>query len=427
LILVGVAVLVSLPQLLPWLVMLVGLDNVDLVLTITAVAALALPLLMADSAAAISDSPQQSPVWPRRNLMLCLTAAVSVAAWYSGPGLSYLPIAALVVGLPIPLALSRLLAARRDRVELGLLRHPLRASLLPHRLQLLNVLLLCGLLAFTLGTGAYDRAAFDFSQNTYRVFLISFLGGLVVFVLAAVVPLQHVRVASNLLVVAGSLFIAVQLVMIYRPVANPVPIASPLAEEWLVGQGGHAEFVNYHHVGSTQRDAVDIIQVRDGRSHEPGRRELTSYYIYGKPALAPADGVVTFVLDGRPDQTIGSTDGHYQSGNNVVIDIGGGRYLLIGHLSPGTIRVKVGDQVRLGQQIANVGNSGNTTEPHLHIQAQTIGTGIGDVTTMDASTLLRTLHTYPLVLTNVVLTRRDSESQPTYADPRRGDLIRPAS
>jgi murein DD-endopeptidase MepM/ murein hydrolase activator NlpD len=99
----------------------------------------------------------------------------------------------------------------------------------------------------------------------------------------------------------------------------------------------------------------------------------------------------------------------------------------MGHLSPGTIRVKVGDQVRLGQQIANVGNSGNTTEPHLHIQAQTVGTGIGDVATIDASTLLRTLHTYPLVLTNVVLTRRGSESQPTYADPRRGDLIRPAS
>jgi hypothetical protein len=165
LILVGVAVLVSLPQLLPWLVMLVGLGNVDLVLTITAVAALALPLLMADSAAAISDFPQRSPVWTRRNLMLCLTAAVSVAAWYSGPGLSYLPIAALVVGLPIPLALSRLLAARRDRVELGLLRHPLRASLLPHRLQLLNVLLLCGLLAFTLGT-ARTTARLSISPRT---------------------------------------------------------------------------------------------------------------------------------------------------------------------------------------------------------------------------------------------------------------------
>jgi hypothetical protein len=140
---------------------------------------------------------------------------VTVAAWYAGPGLSYLPIAALVVVLPIPLAVSRLLAARHDRLELGLLRHPLLATLLPHRLQLLNVLLLCGLLAFTLGTGAYDLVAFGFSQGAYRAFLVSFLG-LLVLLLTAVVPLRHVRVASNLLALGGTLFIATQLVMIYR-------------------------------------------------------------------------------------------------------------------------------------------------------------------------------------------------------------------
>ena len=140
----------------------------------------------------------------------------------------------------------------------------------------------------------------------------------------AVVPPKHVRVASNLLGLAGSLFIATQLVMIYRPAVNPVPIASPLAEEWMVGQGGHSELVNYHHVSSTQRDALDILQARDGSTHESGRRKLTSYYIYGKPVLAPADR-------------------------------------------------RVGEQVNVGQQIAKVGNPGNTTERHLHIQAQTIG------------------------------------------------------
>jgi murein DD-endopeptidase MepM/ murein hydrolase activator NlpD len=225
---------------------------------------------------------------------------------------------------------------------------------------------------------------------------------------------------------SASLFIATQMLMIFRPAANPVPIASPLADEWLVGQGGHAELVNYHYVTSTQRDAFDILQSRGGRTHEPGSRALTSYYIYGKPVLAPADGTVTFVQDGRPDQQIRSRDNHYQSGNNIVIDIGGGRFLMLGHLSPGSIQVKVGDQVKVGQQIAKVGNSGNTTEPHLHIQAQTIGAGIGDVATMDAPTILRTLHTYPLVFTDVVLTRRGTESRPANVDPRRGDLVRPA-
>ena len=427
LILILLAVFVLQPQLNLWLVELFGLEITGLVVALVAAGALALPLAMADSATPIRDLPERRLVLTRRNLMLCLTVAVTVAGWYTGPGQSFLAIAALVLGLPIPLALSRLLAARRGRLELGLLRQPMGANLLPHRLQFLNVLLVCVLLASTLFTGAYNAAALDLSRGAHLAFQIVFLGGLLVLLLAAAVPLKHLRLASNLLVLASSLFIATQLVMIYRPAANPVPIASPLAEEWLVGHGGHAELVNYHHVTSTQRDALDILQVRDGHTHQPGSTELTSYFIYGKPVLAPAAGTVTFVLDGRPDVPIGSTDSQYPSGNNIVIDIGGGRYLLIGHLSPGSIQAKVGDQVKLGQPIAKVGNSGNTSQPHLHIQAQSVGTGIGDLTTVDVPALIRTLHTYPLVFTDVVLTRRGTESQPVSADPRRGDLLRPDS
>jgi hypothetical protein len=86
----------------------------------------------------------------------------------------------------------------------------------------------------------------------------------------------------------------------------------------------------------------------------------------------------------------------------------------------------IGLQVKVGQQIAKVGNSGNTTEPHLHIQAQTVGTGVGDIATIDAPALIRTLRTTPLVFTDVVLSRGGSESRPANADPRRGDLVRPA-
>jgi murein DD-endopeptidase MepM/ murein hydrolase activator NlpD len=67
--------------------------------------------------------------------------------------------------------------------------------------------------------------------------------------------------------------------------------------------------------------------------------------------LAPAAGTVTYVLDGRPDQAIGSADGHYQSGNNIVIEIGCGRYFLMAHLTPGSIQAEVGDHVELGQQL----------------------------------------------------------------------------
>jgi Peptidase family M23 len=426
-ILICLGLVVLLPQLTLGIVVLFGLDMAGLVVSLIAVAALVPALTMADSATGISELPQRQLVFTRRNLLLCLTAALTVATWYAGPGLSYVPIAALVVGLPIPLAVSRLLAVRRGRLELGLLRRPLGHNLLLHRLQFVNMLVLCGLLAATLFTGAYDPTAFDFSTGGYRVVLIAFLGGLLVLLLAAAIPLKHVRAASNLLLLGGTLFVAAQLLMTYRPAANPVPIASPLADAWVVGQGGHSELVNYHYVTSTQRDALDIRQYRGSSTHQPGSTELASYYIYGKPVLAPADGTVTFVLDGRPDQQIGSTDRGYQAGNNVVIDIGNGHFLQMGHLSPGSIRVKFGDHGKLGQPIAKVGNSGNTTQPHLHIQAQTVGTGIGDVATMDAPAVLRTLHTIPLVFTDVVLTRRGVESEPAYVDPRRGDLVGPAS
>ena len=128
-----------------------------------------------------------------------------------------------------------------------------------------------------------------------------------------------------------------------------------------------AELVNYHHATSTQRDALDILQMRDGHTHEPGSTELTSYYIYGKPVLAPAAGTVTFVLDGRPDQRIGSTDSHYQSGNNIVIDVGGGRYLLMAHLIPGSIQVEGGRSRRAGPadcQSGELGQYDRATPPH---------------------------------------------------------------
>ena len=95
------------------------------------------------------------------------------------------------------------------------------------------------------------------------------------------------------------------------------------------------------------------------------------------------------------------------------------------HLMHHSVRVTVGDLVRLGQPIARVGNSGNTTEPHLHLQAQNSATGLGDVEKVDASTLYSTWRTYPLVFRNVTLVRAGHTTRPIAADPRRGDRIQP--
>ena len=422
----ALAAIILMPQLTLPLVALVGLGPLGLIVPVLVLIALALPLAMTDA------EPDARPdgwfLLTRRNLILSMTVLVTVGIWYGGPGLSYLAIAVLVIVLPVFVAISRLVAARRGQLGYSLFRQPLRPGLAPQRLQLVNVVLLCGLLALTLGTGAYDAAGLGFSPAAHRVFVALFLVGLVAFVLLALVPLRQVRMGSNVLVAAGSIFLAVQLVLLYRPAApDAVTIGSPLAEDWWVSQGGHAELVNYHHVGSTQRDALDIEQLVDGSTHRSGgTRDLRSYYVYEKPVLAPADGVVTFVLDGRPDLPIGEVDNRFQGGNEIVMDIGGGHYLAMHHLRQNSVQVHVGDHVTEGQQIALVGNSGNTSEPHIHLQAQTVPDGVGDIRTSDVAETLRNVHTYQLVFRDATLVRSGVESQPSAVDPRRGDIVRPA-
>ena len=274
-------------------------------------------------------------------------------------------------------------------------------------------------------TGAYDPIALQLTPGLHRVLLTAFWVGLAAFVLLSLIPLRRVRLGSNLLVAAATIFLAVQLISVYRPPVDAVTVGTPLAGEWWVGHGGHAELVNYHQTRSTQRDALDIMQVVNGSIHRPGRTDLTSYYIYDQPVLAPADGTVTYVVDGHPDLPIGLVDSQHPTGNQLVIDIGGGHYLLMGHLRQGSIIVNVGERVTEGQQIARVGKSGHSSHPHIHIQAQTLPTGIADLTTIDGPKMLKTLHTYPLLFRRASLIRGGVETRPTAVDPRRGDFVRP--
>ena len=411
------------PQLSLPLVTLFGLDGSSLAVTCLAVVALALPLAMADAKA--DEPPTGWFLLTRRNLILSLTVLVVVADWYGGRGLSLLPIGVLVLTLPLIIGLSRIVAARRQRLEYGLLRQPLRTGLGPQRLQLANVILLCALLALTVHAGVYDPVALQLTPACTAYSSPPSCWVSSPSCCCRLVPLRQVRAGSNLLVAAATIFLAVQLISVYRPPVDAVTVGTPLAGEWWVGHGGHAELVNYHQTRSTQRDALDIMQVVDGSIHRPGSTDLTSYYIYDQPVLAPASGTVTYVVDGHPDLPIGSVDSQHPTGNQVVIDIGGGHYLLMGHLRQGSIAVRVGDRVAEGQPIARVGKSGHSSHPHLHIQAQTQPTGIADVTTIDGPQMLKTLHTYPLLFRDASLIRGGVETRPAAVDPRRGDFVRP--
>jgi murein DD-endopeptidase MepM/ murein hydrolase activator NlpD len=120
-----------------------------------------------------------------------------------------------------------------------------------------------------------------------------------------------------------------------------------------------------------QRFAVDWEQLDDaGRIYAGAQSEPKSYTIYDKEVLAVKDATVVSVLDGLPDQTPGKMPEGISieeaDGNSIVLDLGGGRYALYAHLRAGSIKVKPGARVKLGQVVGRVGNSGNSIAPHLH-------------------------------------------------------------
>ena len=213
-----------------------------------------------------------------------------------------------------------------------------------------------------------------------------------------------------------SIFLAGQILWVYRAPVDPVTVGSPVSGEWYVVHGGRSELVNGHNTAVAQDFALDIVQVVDGSSHSGNAQDRSSYFAWGELLTAPADGVVATVVDDFPDQPIGSVDVSHPAGNHVALDVGGYRFVVFGHLQSGSIRVSVGDRVRRGDVIALIGNSGNSDEPHLHIQAQ-------NSSTFDVLMPPVNLTTYPLLFDDMVVRRNGAVQHPNLADLRRGDTF----
>jgi murein DD-endopeptidase MepM/ murein hydrolase activator NlpD len=123
----------------------------------------------------------------------------------------------------------------------------------------------------------------------------------------------------------------------------------------------------------SQRYAIDWIQLyEDGRTWQNDPLKNASYRCYGTHAIAVADGVVADMHDGIPENVPGATSRAVPitpetlGGNFILLDIGQGAFAYYAHLQPGSLKVKKGDAVHRGQVLGLVGNSGNSTEPHLH-------------------------------------------------------------
>lgn len=165
---------------------------------------------------------------------------------------------------------------------------------------------------------------------------------------------------------------------------NPVVvISSPLAgEDWVAANGPsntsphrRALIPINGHAYISQRFTIDWAQVYpDGKTYKGDPSDNKNYRAYGKEIHAVADGVVTQVGDGIPQNTPGAKSLAVPitletiGGDHVIMEIGNGLFAFYAHMQPGSLRVKVGDKVTRGQVLGLLGNTGNSSEPHLHFQ-----------------------------------------------------------
>jgi hypothetical protein len=152
------------------------------------------------------------------------------------------------------------------------------------------------------------------------------------------------------------------------PVALELPLRGGV---FYVGHGGDSALLNHHHPVRPQRYALDIVQLRGAvgtRAEQLFSSDLSRYFIFGAPVYSPCDGRVAGAVDGLPDQPPPRGDATHPPGNHVVIACRGVRVVLA-HLQQNSVVVTAHSHVATGDMLGLVGNSGNSTEPHLHVHA----------------------------------------------------------
>jgi len=112
--------------------------------------------------------------------------------------------------------------------------------------------------------------------------------------------------------------------------------------------------------------------VKEGRLYSGNADKPEDFFGFGQRVFAPAAGTVAAAVDQYDDNPIMEPSAENpKQGNAVVIDHGNGEFSMLAHLKRGSVKVRAGDKVKAGQEIAQCGNSGNSPLPHLHYHLQT--------------------------------------------------------
>ncbi len=231
-------------------------------------------------------------------------------------------------------------------------------------------------------------------------------------------PLKNISRASNLFWGLGAALLLLEnfALLAASRASHAVLLDSPFHQECLIFNGGPTPLLNHHFGIPSQRHALDITIARNGLILQGPPKDFSSYPAWDQLLYAPEAGTVKRVIQDRPDQSLGTADSKAIEGNCVVIQIADQRYLMMAHLRQGSVLVKEGDSVNRGQPIARCGNSGNTSDPHLHLQVQNV---------VDFQE--ENCETYPIFFRAMKRTRYEKTELLEAADLRRNDLVSPAT
>lgn len=158
-----------------------------------------------------------------------------------------------------------------------------------------------------------------------------------------------------------------------KPKRNSAKLQLPFNGKWYVVWGGDTKELNYHVESQAQKNAFDILIIdKDSNTYMGDGTKNEQYYAFGKEVVAPADGEVVLAVDGIKDNTPGGMNTIFVTGNTVILKTAENEYLLFAHFKQGSVKVKQGDKVKAGQVLGLCGNSGHSSEAHIHFHIQNI-------------------------------------------------------
>lgn len=154
---------------------------------------------------------------------------------------------------------------------------------------------------------------------------------------------------------------------------NSTKLKLPFKDEWTVIWGGDTKELNYHVESEAQKNAFDlVITNKQGKTYKTDGKTNEDYYAFGKELMAPCDGEIVLVVDGIKDNKPGELNPIYIPGNTVIIKTAKNEYLFFAHFKQHSIKVRQGQKIKQGQVLGLCGNSGNSSEAHLHFHIQNV-------------------------------------------------------